>query len=58
MSAKFTYTARGKDGKIITGTGEAANREALLESLRRQEVRPLVVKEVKGLNLSFSNLKN
>jgi type IV pilus assembly protein PilC len=57
MSAKFTYTARGKDGKIITGTGEAANREALLESLRRQEVRPLVVKEVKGLNLSFLNGK-
>jgi type IV pilus assembly protein PilC len=57
MSAKFTYTARSKDGKIITGTGEAPNREALLESLHRQEVRPLVVKQVKGLNLSFLNGK-
>lgn len=54
---KFTYTALGKDGKKVTGTAEAPHREALLESLRRQEIRPLVVKQVKGFNLGFLNGK-
>lgn len=41
--AKFTYTAT-KDGKTIHGTAEAASKDALLASLRKQGIKPFVVK--------------
>ena len=40
---KFTYTAT-KDGKTIHGVAEAANKDALLDSLRKQGVKPFVIK--------------
>ncbi len=40
---RFAYTAI-KDGKTIHGISEAANKEALITNLHRQEIRPLVIK--------------
>ena len=40
---KFTYTAT-KDGKTIHGVAEAANKDALLDSLRKQGIKPFVIK--------------
>ena len=54
---RFTYTAITKDGKTVKGTAEAANKEALLELLRHQESRPLLVKQSSNLNLNFFNKK-
>lgn len=45
---KFTYKALTKDGKTITGTYEAANREALIAALTRQGARPVVINVDKG----------
>jgi len=47
--AKFTYTAT-KDGKTIHGTGEAGSKEALVSSLRKQNIVPLVIKPEKTSN--------
>lgn len=47
---KFTYTGINKEGKTVTSSTEAASKEAALESLRRQEIRPLVVKQAKNFN--------
>lgn len=41
---KFTYTAT-KEGKTVHGSAEAANKEALLASLRKQGMKPFVVKQ-------------
>ena len=57
MSAKFSYTATNKEHKIITGKAEAANRQALIESLQRQDLRPMVIKPVKELSFNFFNKK-
>jgi type IV pilus assembly protein PilC len=54
---KFTYTATTKDGKSISGTAEAASREALIDSLRRQDARPLVIKQNAGFNINFLGSK-
>ena len=43
--AEFTYSAATKDGKAISGTVEASSKEALIESLHKQGLRPLVVKQ-------------
>jgi type IV pilus assembly protein PilC len=40
---QFTYKATTKDGKIISGSAEAANRQALLVMLRKQGVRPVLI---------------
>ncbi len=40
---KFTYKAT-RDGRGITGSAEAANREALVASLSKQGLHPLVIK--------------
>lgn len=45
---KFTYTAISKDGKTVTGTSDAANKEALNSSLMRQGLRPVIVKIAGG----------
>lgn len=55
--AKFTYTAVSKDGKNVKGTIEAASREAVISSLGRQGIRPLVVKKQGGLNFNIGKPK-
>ncbi len=45
---KFEYTAVNKDGKTINGTSENPTKEALIETLKHQGYRPLVVKPVSG----------
>ena len=40
---QFTYKATTKDGKTISGTAEAANRQALIALLRKQEVHPVLI---------------
>lgn len=54
---KFTYSAVAKDGKNVNGTMEAASREAVIASLGRQNLRPLVVKKKSGLNFSIGKPK-
>jgi len=44
---KFSYKAL-KDGKTITGISEASDKEALVASLSKQGIRPLVVKVSKA----------
>jgi len=51
---KFSYTAVNKDGKSIEGTIEAVNKEAVVSSLSRQGLRPVIVK----LSSSKSKLKS
>lgn len=41
---QFSYTAQTKEGKTIQGTAEAANKEALISLLAKQEAKPLVIK--------------
>lgn len=41
---RFTYTAQTKDGKTIQGTAEAANKDALVALLARQDAKPIVIK--------------
>jgi type IV pilus assembly protein PilC len=43
----FSYTATTKDGKTITGTAEAASRQAMLSLLHKQDVHPVLVEEAK-----------
>jgi len=45
---KFTYTAINKEGKTIEGNAEATNKESLIASLHKQELRPLLVKAGSG----------
>lgn len=45
---QFLYKATTKDGRTITGTADAASKQALLALLRKQGVRPLVVQASKG----------
>lgn len=40
----FSYTATTKEGKTVSGTSDAANKEALVEVLTRQGLRPVIVK--------------
>lgn len=54
--AKFSYTAT-KDGKTIHGTSEAGSKEAVVASLRKQNITPLVVKPEKKDGSLFKGLK-
>ena len=45
---RFTYKAVNREGKSISGTYEAADREAVVSSLGKQGMRPLVIKEDSG----------
>src|SRR5687768_5677826 len=45
---KFTYKARTKDGKTISGTAEASDKEALVGSLSKQGVKPIYIHEGDG----------
>lgn len=53
--ARFTYTA-SKDGKTIHGTSEAASKEALIASLRKQNITPLLIKPEKAGGSMFKGL--
>jgi len=54
---KFSYKAL-KDGKTITGLADAANKEALMATLTKQGLRPLVLKASSGSGgSSFFSLK-
>lgn len=41
---RFSYTAQTKEGKTIQGTAEAANKDALVALLARQDAKPIVIK--------------
>ena len=40
---KFTYTATNKEGKTISGSAEAANKDALISMLSKQGAKPIVI---------------
>ncbi len=42
---KFAYKAKARDGKTISGTAEAADRNALVESLAKQGAKPILIRE-------------
>jgi type IV pilus assembly protein PilC len=44
----FTYKATSANGKTITGTAEAANKQDLLAMLHKQNVRPVLIKAGKA----------
>lgn len=58
MSA-FQYSAQSKEGSVVNGSVEAANREAAVAALLKQNLRPLSVSEKKkaGLKLSIGGGK-
>jgi type IV pilus assembly protein PilC len=53
---KFKYTAT-KDGKTIHGEIEAVSKAALADSLHRQDIHPLLIKQSAGLNINFGKNK-
>lgn len=54
----LTYIAITKDGKKVTGNVEASSKAALIETLHRQGLRPLSVKQQsKGLNFNIGKPK-
>lgn len=55
---RFTYKATNKEGKTVTGSAEAANKQALLALLTKQGVHPVLVKVDKGGGKLAANLFN
>jgi type IV pilus assembly protein PilC len=53
---KFTYKAITRDGKNISGTYEAANKEALIAALAKQGARPILIHSASGGTKSGFNL--
>lgn len=51
---QFTFKALGKDNKAVTGTLEAADRNAAMAALTHQGLHPLLVSETKGNIAGFS----
>lgn len=47
---EFKYTAKTKDGKTVTGTAEAADRQALMALLHKEDLHPVVIEVAKGKN--------
>lgn len=45
---RFNYKATTNDGKTISGSAEAANRAALIATLRKQDVHPILIESAKG----------
>jgi type IV pilus assembly protein PilC len=50
---KFTYTAISNGGKSVKGLIEANDRETAITSLKKQQLKPLVVNQSHDLNISF-----
>lgn len=42
---KYTYKATNQEGKTVTGTAEAANRQVLIGMLHKQQLHPVVIEE-------------
>lgn len=55
---QFAYTAINKDGKTINGVAEATSKQALIALLRKQGIRPVLIKSQKRGNcwVIFSDL--
>lgn len=53
---KFTYTAT-RDGKTIHGQIEATSKAALTDTLHREGLHPLVIKQSSGFNFNFATPK-
>lgn len=53
--AIFKYTANTKDDKTVNGSSESPNKEALISSLRKQGLTPLVVREEGSSSKFFAN---
>lgn len=51
---QFVYKATNKDGKTISGTAEAASKQALLSMLRKQGVHPILIKADKSKHRASS----
>lgn len=49
---QFTYKATNKEGKTISGTAEAANRQALIALLSKQSLHPILIETSKGKSKS------
>ncbi len=45
---EFKYTAKTKDGKTVTGTAAAANKQALMALLHKEDLHPVVIEIAKG----------
>ena len=45
---EFSYKATNKEGKTISGNAEAANKPALLATLHKQGLHPLLIENAKG----------
>lgn len=45
---KFTYKATARDGKTITGSFEAANKEAVIAALAKQGAKPILIRAGEG----------
>lgn len=45
---RFTYQATNQEGKTVSGTYEAQDREALISTLSKQGLRPVLIKEGAG----------
>jgi type IV pilus assembly protein PilC len=50
---KFSYTATTKNGKVVKGFMEAEDREVAVQSLKKQQLKPLLVDESKNIDLSI-----
>ncbi len=50
---KFSYTATTKNGKVVKGFMEAEDRETAIQSLKKQQLKPLLVDESKNIDLSI-----
>lgn len=48
---KFAYKATTKDGRIISGSVEAASKQALIDTLRKQGVQPVLIEADKRKHL-------
>jgi len=55
--ASFEYTAVTKEGKSVSGFVEASTKEALVETLHKQGLRPLLVKQKNKGGFSFGKPK-
>lgn len=53
---EFKYTAKTKDGKTVSGTAEAVDRQALLGLLHKEGLHPVVVEVSKGKRKATSFL--
>ncbi len=54
---QFTYKATTKEGKTVSGTAEAASRQALLGLLTKQGLSPVLIQTSKGKHKSKASKK-